>query len=237
LTRFLTLVIALASAMSFGQVRAQTVPPPGAVLPGHVPSVVTSGQATLVGPHDESSVMDLSIGLALRDQQGLDQTLSAIDNPRSSQYRQYLTQDQVNAWFDPTASEESSVVGWLRSNGLTVTHTYPNHLIVDAQGTVGQVEQMLHLAINDYRITEHTGERDFYAPSANPSIDASIAGFVSSIVGLDDYHQIHFLNNGTAHNTTPYYPQDMANAYDVTSLWNAGGNGAGDEVTPLSWTV
>ena len=44
----------------------------------------------------------------------------------------FLTQDEANANFNPTSRQEQQVVQWLQDNGLTVTQTYPNHLLVDA---------------------------------------------------------------------------------------------------------
>ncbi len=207
------------------------------VLSGHVPDIVAHGQAQLVGHHAGDGHLTLAIGLPVRDAAGLDAFLRSLNDPSSAQYHRYLTQAQANAEFNPTSRQEEQVVRWLQSYGLTVTQTYTNHLLVDATGTVSQIESMLHTTVNDYTGTVNGKDVSFYAPSVNPTVDASVADDVQSITGLDNVPRFHIGTNGTAHNTTPYYPQDFANAYDVNPLWTAGDTGSGQHIGITLWTV
>lgn len=206
-------------------------------LPGHVPDVVSRGQGHLLGHHPGSDTITLAVNLALRSQQALDQFLQEVNDPSNPAYHHFLTQDQANQAFNPTVGQEQQVIGWLQANGLTVTRTYPNHLVVDAQGTVAQVEHMLKITMQDYKATIRGKERTFYAPANDPTVDASVADVVQSITGLDSVPRFHIESNGIAHNSTPYYPQDFANAYDANSLWNAGYTGSGQHIGITLWTV
>jgi len=116
-------------------------------------------------------------------------------------------------------------------------HTYPNHLIVDAQGTTAQIERLLHLAINDYRAPVRGQERTFFSPSRNPYVAAPVRAVVQSITGLDSYPRMGPFRNGKAHGVAPYFPQDFANAYNVNPLWNAGYTGSGQHIGITLWTV
>lgn len=206
-------------------------------LQGHTPDVVAQGYAQLLGHHPGNDRITLTIGLPLRDAVALDTFLHNLNDPSSPAYHQYLTQAQANQEFNPTDRQESEVVKWLQSYGLTVTQTYPNHLLVDATGTFAQAERMLHITLNDYQGKVHGKNAAFFAPSVDPTVDASVADVVQSISGLDNIPRFHLAANGTAHNTTPYYPQDFANAYDVNPLWTAGDNGAGQHIGITLWTV
>ena len=206
-------------------------------LSGHVPDIVAQGKAQLLGHHAGQALLQLAIALPVRDQQTLDQFLRDVTDPASPNYHHFLSQAAANQLFNPTATQEQQVVQWLQANGLSVTHTYPNHLLVDAQGTVSQVEQMLQVSINDYRGTVHGKDVTFYAPATDPVVAASVAGLVVGITGLDSVPRFHTGTNGSAHGQPGYYPQDFANAYDVNPLWNAGYTGTGQHIGITLWTV
>ncbi|HZT96830.1 MAG TPA: protease pro-enzyme activation domain-containing protein [Chloroflexota bacterium] len=221
---------AAAAHLSRSSLRSRT-------LPGAVPAVVATHHATRIGVYSKSATVGLAVGLGLRSRQRLNQTLAAINNPNGPRYHRYLTQAQANRLFNPTLKQQAAVIAWLRANRLTVTRTYPNHLIVDARGSAARVERMLHVSLQRYRARVGRHNVRFFAPSAAPRVPAQVAGIVTSIVGLDSLPRFHILSNGSADNSPPYYPQDLANAYDVNSLWNAGYTGAGQHIGITLWTV
>jgi Pro-kumamolisin, activation domain len=238
LVSWLSAVILVSLALpGHGSTRALAAPAAPKTLHGHTPDVVAGGRAQMLGHHPGNDPITLTIGLPLRDAAALDTFLHNLNDTSSPSYHQYLTQAQANQQFNPTSRQESEVVKWLQSYGLTVTQTYSNHLLVDAAGTFAQVERMLHTTLNDYRAKVHGQDATFYAPSVDPTVDASVADSVQSISGLDNVPRFHIATNGTAHNGTPYYPQDFANAYDVNPLWTAGDNGAGQHIGITLWTV
>jgi subtilase family serine protease len=206
-------------------------------LSGAVPSMVSTANARLLGAYSPSAKMSTAFVLRMRNQTGLDSLIAAMNDPSNPGYHHYLTLKQENAAFNPTVAQQRTVETWLRSKGLTVTHTYRNHLIVDAQGTVGQFEHALKISINRYSGMEGTHHVSFYAPAKAPTIPAKLSGIVHTVVGLDSVPRFHMSTNGTAHNATPYYPQDFANAYDVNSLWSAGDTGSGQHIGITLWTV
>jgi subtilase family serine protease len=204
-------------------------------IPGAVPAIVARGGAQLLGRHDSTDTITLAVGLRLRNSDALDTYLQQLNDPTSPHYRQYLTQQQANDEFNPTVDQEQQVIAWLQAGGLTVTNTYPNHLIVDASGTAAQVEQILRLRLNDYQAEVRGRQTTFYAPATAPVVNAAIASVVSGITGLDSFPRFHTFTNGTAHAGPAYYPQDFANAYDVNPLWNGGYTGAGQHIAITLW--
>jgi len=89
---------------------------------------------------------------------------------------------------------------------------------------------MLHVVINDYSTQINGKTATFYAPAQDPTVPGGVASELESISGLDDYPRVQNLTNGIAHNVSPYYPQDFANAYDVNPLWNQGYTGTGQHI-------
>jgi hypothetical protein len=140
-------------------------------------------------------------------------------------------------------SSKPQCTSWLKSHGLTVTHTYPNHLLVDVTGTFAQIEQVFHVTINDYTMQLNGKQITFYSPANEPTISGSVNSLIYSIVGLDNYPRVHADNvkahptftNGNAHGIPPYYPQDFANAYDVNPLWNLGDTGSNQHIGITLW--
>ncbi len=196
------------------------------ILSGHTVPLIQ--QAHLVQNTSATQQLNLSIGMQLRDPSGLDSLLSAIYDPNSPQYHQYVTPDQFNQLFAPTSDQVQQVITYLQSQGMTVTSVAPNNLLIDATATVAQVQQAFSVQINTYQAGNHT----FYANTTSPSVPTSISQLITSIGGLDNSVQYHPLyqrmikriqNHGSALVTpSGFGPKDLSGAYDATSLQNAG---------------
>jgi subtilase family serine protease len=185
-------------------------------------------QAQLMQTMDPSQQLNLSIGLQLRNPADLDSLLSAIYNPQSPQYQQYLTPDQFIQLFAPASDQVQQVVSFLQGQGLTVTSIAPNNLLIDASGPLAQVEQAFNIQINNYQM----GNQTFYANATSPSIPASISPLITSIGGLDnsvDYQPLyrrlathHQNHRVTLAGQSGFGPKDLSKAYDITPLQSAG---------------
>ncbi len=126
--------------------------------------------------------LDLAIGLPLRNETELDDLLRQIYDPASPNFRQYLTPEQFTERFGPSEQDYQAVIEFANANGLTVSGTYPNRMVVDVSGSVADIERVFHLTMNIYR---HPGEtRTFYAPDVEPSADLPVP--VLHVAGLDD---------------------------------------------------
>ena len=84
------------------------------MLIGHVPSVVSRLQP--LGRLDTSTRLTLCLDLALHHQPQLTNLLGQLYDPASPRYHHYLTPDQFNAQFGPTAAEYQSVLDWAARN-------------------------------------------------------------------------------------------------------------------------
>jgi hypothetical protein len=151
------------------------------VLRGHVPAVVSRLQPVerLAGGRR----LDLAIGLPLRNAAGLSALLQQLNDPASPNYHQWLTPEQFTERFGPTEADYQAVAAWAKAHGLAMTATHPNRVVLDVEGSVGNIEQALHLALRVY--PHPTEARTFYAPDAEPSLDLAVP--VASISGLDTY--------------------------------------------------
>ena len=200
-------------------------------LPGHVPPVVAGLKAEGLLPATRQ--VRLAIGLPLRDAAGLDDFIAQLYDPASPNFRRYLTPDEITARFGPTEQDYEVVQNFARTNGLTITGTCQNRLVLDVTGPADAVQKAFHVTLRTYR---HPGEaRIFFAPDTEPEVAAMLP--VEDVQGLSDYSRprprLHRMDavattgmtkNGSAPDRSGgYFGNDFRNAYAPdTTLTGAG---------------
>src|SRR2546430_12186288 len=159
-------------------------------VPGRVPIPSTIGKYTsnskMLARTAANQPLSLAIGLNLRNQADLASYIKQITTPQSPLYHHYLNAATFAALYAPLPSSEAPVIDYLRSEGFTITATYPDHLLVDAYGTVAQAEQAFQVQINNYQAK--SGQY-FFANAASPSLPVSVAPFVASVAVVRYFFQ------------------------------------------------
>jgi len=156
---------------------------PRPTLTSHVPVAVSSGQASRVGDLAPDQHITLAISLPLRNESDLDILLQNLYNPASAVYGRYLSVEEFAGQFGPTIDDHDAVVRFAAANGLAVTATRPNRLVIDVAGPVANIEKALHVVMGEYR--HPTENRTFYAPDREPTLDLAVP--VLHISGLDNF--------------------------------------------------
>ncbi len=154
---------------------------PRKTLHGHVPPA--AAKLASFGALPATNRLSLAIGLPLRDPAGLTIFLSQVYDPASTNYHRYLTPAQFTARFGPTEADYAAVRQFAETNGLLVTATHGNRLLLDVSGSVADIQRAFHLNLLQYH--HPTEARDFFAPDVEPSVDASLP--VADISGLNNY--------------------------------------------------
>ena len=154
---------------------------PRQVMHGHVPVVVAGLKPA--GNFAGTNRLNLAMGLPLRNQEALTHLLREIYDPASPKYHHYLTSEQFTEMFGPTEKDYAAVVAFAKANGLQVTETHPNRMLVDVSGSVANIEKAMHVKM---RVYQHPKEaRKFYAPDTEPSLDLAVP--LLHISGLNNY--------------------------------------------------
>src|SRR5579863_2734745 len=185
-----------------------------------------------IGKPSRDRMMQISVALKVPKRPELDALIEQLYNPAAPQYRHFLTRREFVNQFGPRPQAYGAVINFLRDSGLHVTATYTNRMVVDAEGTVAQVEQAFDVRINTYVAG---GGRTFVANDRDPSIPAELADVVAAVAGLDDYAEMtsHAVASPIRREThtlgvpTGYLPGQIATAYDFTPVYTSGNNGAG----------
>lgn len=152
-------------------------------LPDHLPAAIARFNLRPIGQLSPGTNLTLAISLPPQNEQALDALLSQMYDPGSTNYHHFLKPGEFSARFGPSADDYQKVIDFARSNGLSVVCSYSNRALLDVNGKVSDIEKAFQVTLRTYH---HPIEnRDFYAPSANPTIRGDLP--ISHVSGLDDY--------------------------------------------------
>jgi len=154
------------------------------------PRPVQDGSATLTGHYNPNQPLRLAIVLRPPHWPQEQQFLKALQTKGSPQFHQYPTVAEWNARFSPTVADEQAVVDWAQNQGLTVTHRYPNRLIVDVVAPAGALEKAFGVTINSYTL----GNRSFYSNDRDPQLPANLNTVVQAVIGLNNWERMRPAN-------------------------------------------
>jgi len=152
-------------------------------LTSHVPAVVASGVAPLVGHVPSAQRLSLAISLPLRSEVELDDLLQRIYDPQSSDYHKYLSVGEFVERFGPALLDYEGLLRFARANGLTLVDVAENRMVVDVEGPAANIESAFHVSLGVYQ--HPTEPRTFYAPDREPTVDLEVP--LLHISGLDNH--------------------------------------------------
>jgi pseudomonalisin len=170
--------------------------------------------APALGGLPASTVMHVSLGLALRNKPEMDRLAQAMSTPGSSAFEHFLSPRQVRARFGPTSASVNTVERWLRSNGFSQVAAAPNGLLVSAQAPAATVEKALNTSIDRFRIQGATR----YANIKPAMVPASLGHIVTSVLGLSDLPMSLPHTTASGPDLTGFTPRQISEIYDAASL-------------------
>ena len=153
----------------------------GRTLNGHVPA---AARAQLpLGDLPETGHLRLALGLPARDPAALRDFIKDVSDPQSPNFRHYLTPEQFTERFGPREDEYQAVIRFAEANGLTVTETHGNRLVVDVVGSVANIQRAFHVRLHNFQ--HPTEARTFFAPDTEPEVDVPVP--IVRVSGLTNY--------------------------------------------------
>jgi len=156
-------------------------------LAGAAPREVRNGSATQIGHYDMQQHLRLVIGLQHPNLAAEEQFLEQLHTKDSPIFMQFLTAEEWNKRFSPSAADEQAVVDWAQSVGMTVTQRYANRLLVDLEAPPATIEKALGVTINKYQVGARTG----YSNDRDPTIPAPLRNIIHSLSGLNSIQVLH----------------------------------------------
>jgi kumamolisin len=196
---------------------------------------IAGTHATRTGAVAANEKIGIEVSLGLRDKSELDAFVRSVSDPKSPQYKHYLTVQQFVARYAPTQAQIEKVASYLKSQGLSVGALTGNHLTLAVSGTAAQVEKAFDVSISSYK----TATQTFHANSAAPSLPASIASLVTGVAGMNNEAlHVSLAHKGaatskavTSHAGTTMTPTTAREAYNLTTdISTDGYNGSGKTI-------
>ena len=169
----------------------------------------------------------------------LDAFLADLQNPKSPNFRHFLTPQEFGLRFGPTDQDVADAANWLKSHGFRIEEVGNGKLWINFSGNVQQVESAFQTNIRQYEVN---GEIH-YANATDPSIPRAFSGLVEGVVSLHDFPLKHDANlrqlppnANLADGTNALAPGDFATIYNLTPLYNAGIDGTGQTIAIVGRT-
>jgi kumamolisin len=218
------------------------------VLANTVPGVLADAHE--LGTLAPAERISLDLPLVLPHAAALNAYVAGEYTPGNPDYHRFLTPAQFGQQFGAPATEITAATNALRALGLKTSTPSPNHLYVNATGTVAAIEQAFKVSLASFKLGSLPS---FYANTDDITLPASLSRIVSGVVGLDSAGtpqpqlQRPSRNQLSAHpnlgsasgvdgGATPctqadlgggYTAPDLATAYDFNGLYAKGFHGEG----------
>jgi hypothetical protein len=146
------------------------------------PGAVLNGGAIRIAPLEPTQKLHVVLSIKPPHMAEEEQFLAELVTKGSPNFHKFLTAEQWNARFAPSAEDEQRVVDWVKSQGLTVTQRYANRLLVEADGRVDTVEKAFGVTMNKYQV----GSEVDFSNDRNPVIPSALTGIISNVLGLSN---------------------------------------------------
>jgi len=151
------------------------------VLPGSKPAWTAAAPQTAAVPSGQA--VHARVWLTPRNSDQLDALAQAVSDPSNAQYGQFITADQYDAQFAPTAAQVSQVTQWLTQSGLSVDTTGPDNHFVEVSGSASAAANAFGSTLADYLVNGTQAQ----APVTDLSVPDSLSGIVATVTGLSTF--------------------------------------------------
>jgi len=182
-------MISMAAAFAIGSISSSAMalgtglPSSGVTSPrvSADPRIVDLG---IAAPGDTKT---FSIALTPRNRAALDAAAASVGDPKSPNFRKFLTTAQFAAAYGQTPAAVAQVVAYLQSQGFSVTKVHASNLLITAKGTNAQIAATFGTAIHNFSLNGTT----YQAPAGKAVIPAAIASTARFVSGLSSKPQFH----------------------------------------------
>ena len=192
----------------------------------------------ILGTVDPRASVDVTLVLRPRDPIALHAYLDGLAG-RSGRAR-LLRPSAFGARFGPSDAAIRRIRRALTAGGLTIATAYPQRTAIRARGSARAVERLFGVPLVEHLVRLVTGETERFrapAPASKPTIPLSMRPDVSAILGLSDRATavpFHHLGEVPAGGLTP---TEVAAAYGIAPLHEAGVTGAGQTIAVVSYAT
>jgi pseudomonalisin len=143
--------------------------------------------ATPVGALASSTPMHIVVGMKVRNPEQIQPTLRRMLTPGDPLYGTSFTVDQFVQQFAPSSAQVTAVENYLSSYGFKNIALSENSLLIEADGTAGEVETAFNTGLATYSQNGKT----IFANTMDAQVPSSLAPTVLAVLGLSNISGFH----------------------------------------------
>jgi hypothetical protein len=193
-----------------------------------------------------------------KQQVALARLLREQKNPRSSNYRHWLTPEEFGEQFGVSSEDLAEVTDWLTANGFSVERVAKGRRIIEFSGTAGEVKAAFNTSIHKFMVNGQA----HWANAGDPEIPRELSNVVAGIRSLHNFgtkansHLAGVFRRNqdsgkieAVTRTGPQFtfnpgggdlwavgPNDLATIYNFASVWDQGIDGTGQTIAIIQRT-
>ena len=192
---------------------------------------------TFLGPLEASAELEFGLALRMSNPAAIEAYLAGLYDPTSTNYRQFLTAAEFGAMFGLPLDRIGAVEDWATAQGFEVLGGFDQRTVIRLRATAGRVTDIFGVQLGSYR--DEASGTAFHAPMSDGHVPAVISEAVLGVTGLDSRPaRSSSLTRGAVPAAVPpegLGPVDLAKAYDIVPLYEAGFLGDGQTVAIISF--
>ena len=136
-----------------------------------------------LGSEESSKQVTIHMWLKLHNEDALRELVRQQYDESSPNYHVWLTRDEFNEQFAPTAREVATVRNFLEAHNLRVVSVGERNLYVKAEGTIADAQHAFHVQVHRFELRGEIHR----ANTSDPVIEGPAGAHVSRVGGLTDY--------------------------------------------------
>lgn len=193
---------------------------------------------TLLGPIAPDETVEFALVLQVAEQGAIEQYLDDLYDPTAADYRHFLTAAKFGARFGLPLARIQGVREWAVSQGFEVLGSYDQRTAIRLRAPAGRVEQVFDIRLA--RFLDHVAGVEFHAPMDAETVPAAVRDAVVGLSGLDNRPSRPAARErvgglAAAVPEAGLGPIDLAKAYDIIPLYEAGLLGDGQTIAIVSF--
>ncbi len=185
--------------------------------------------AKFLGYADGNQRIGMVIDFKWRNESQLNEFLGEVNNPKSPNYRHFLTWGEFKKNFAPPKNMYNATVQWLEEKGVHIEHTWALRNAISIVDTVHNIEKAFNTKIGIFEGDGIHKRKQFYATLKPLKLPGNIIPYLNGISGTNNAPKYHldYYNSSKYHDV--FEPglwrrystgADFEKAYRVYELYN-----------------
>jgi subtilase family serine protease len=136
-----------------------------------------------LGPENLSKSITVTVWLNQHNKAAFDESVRQMYLKGSPNFHRWLTKEQYQANFAPSAGDVAKLREFLTSRNLSVSAADKSNHFISVRGRVSDVQSAFHVQINRFQVNGQIHRANL----SEPVLDASIAPLVKAVQGLNNF--------------------------------------------------